>query len=250
MTYIVFSDLMRLLFICELVCFSCWTGAMVKVSWDPKRWMTSCIEPSWSYFLRLSWWVHRLIHFPFLCVCSQTFLRAWEKTLIKAHVLASVLICVWYCMLLPVGLRCVCNCEHSVIPLDYLHAFPSAQLSCNPWGPGSRGLNLVSSQYYYTSQGARLRHNQNTTSRCTFIERVFTWIEKSETLSTVFGYLSQTRTHTLVFGTYTVAPKLSIKLWHILHGTNCTQKTCCSNRNAFYPMIRSQLLHDHFAIAT
>lgn len=173
-----------------------------------------------------------------------------RETLIKTDLLASVLIRVWYCMLLPVGLWCLCNCEHSVIPLDYLHAFPSAQLSCNPWGPGSRGLNLVSSQYYYTSQGAQLRHNQNTTSRCTFIERVFKWKEKSETLRTVFGHLSQTHTHTHAC----IWNKLGKKLWRILHGTDlpqrCTQKTCCSNPNAFYLMIRSQLLHDHFAIAT
>lgn len=155
------------MFVLHHVCLC--VGVMGKWNWDPKHWMMFCTGPSWSSCPKRCWWVQSLslcychtspssmcVSGPVACVCVlttacdlDTHARLWFWF---TH---STLCCI---VLLSV---CVEGCKHSVILLDYLHAFHSAPLSYNPWGPGSRGLDL-SSQYYYTSQGVSLYNNQNT----------------------------------------------------------------------------------------
>lgn len=104
------------------------------------------------FFLNYLWLWIRGVN---LCVSLWAWdLRCANCTVVLLHPHNTVL----YCVSLRVFVR---DCKQSVIPLDYLHAFHSASLSCNPWGPGSRGLNLIS-QYCYTSQGVLCHNNQTT----------------------------------------------------------------------------------------
>lgn len=105
---------------------------MGKLNWDPKLWMMSCIGPNWSYFLSLCWWVKPI----------YLFIYFFSITASDCTIRYSALCGCVYCS----------RTKTRVIPLDYLHAFPAAALSCNPWGPGSKGLNLSQSMLLHNSK--------------------------------------------------------------------------------------------------
>ncbi len=154
-----FSCLLHSYAVCVCVCVC--VGVTGRLNWDPKHWMTFCIGPSSSCSPKLCWWVQSgffllLYHISLLCV----FLNLWCVCLCQKACDLDAHARRWFwfthstlCCIVLVSV-CVRDCKQSVIPLDYLHAFHSAPLSYNPWGPESRGLNL-SSQYYHNIQNTQ-----------------------------------------------------------------------------------------------